>query len=49
MFDRVIANEGFYEWYAIDGSPKGSAEFKGSAGVLGKAIAMFEAWAEQHM
>lgn len=48
MFDRVLENDGFYEWYAIDGTPKGSANFKGSAGVLAKSIAMFKDWAKQN-
>lgn len=48
MFDRVIENDGFYEWYSIDNQPKGSAEFKGSAGVLAKSISMFYKWAEEN-
>jgi len=48
MFDRVLKNEGFYEWYKMDGTPEGSANFKGSAGVLAKSISMFEDWAEEH-
>ncbi|MDQ2863355.1 MAG: hypothetical protein M3R50_06870, partial [Bacteroidota bacterium] len=31
---RVIDNNGFYEWYTVDGKPAGSANFRGSAGVL---------------
>lgn len=46
MFNRVLKNEGFYEWYKIDGTPAGSAEFKGSAGVLAKSISLFNDWAE---
>ena len=34
MIDRVIKNEGFYEWYTPAGEPKGSGTFRGSAGVL---------------
>ena len=45
MFSRVVQNGDFYEWYKIDGTPAGSAAFKGSAGVLGKSIGMFNAWA----
>ncbi|WP_201741450.1 glucosidase family protein [Sinomicrobium soli] len=41
MLDRVIANDGFYEWYTPDNSPRGSASFKGSAGVLYDAIELF--------
>jgi hypothetical protein len=48
MFERVLKNKGFYEWYQMDGAPEGSANFKGSAGVLAKSIAMFEDWAQQH-
>jgi hypothetical protein len=48
MFDRVLENDGFYEWYKIDGTPQGSANFKGSAGVLAKSIAMFRDWAEKN-
>ena len=42
MFSRVLENDGFYEWYMMDGTPQGSADFKGSAGVLAKSIAMLE-------
>lgn len=38
MIDRVISNNGFYEWYTVDGKPAGSASFRGSAGVLYTAI-----------
>ena len=48
MFDRVLENNGFYEWYKIDGTPEGSANFKGSAGVLAKSIGMFEDWAQKN-
>ena len=40
MLDRVIVNNGFFEWYTPDGIPN-SGNFKGSAGVLWKAINMF--------
>ena len=48
MMERVVANNGFYEWYKIDGTPAGSAEFKGSAGVLAKSIEMFYEWAKDN-
>jgi len=48
MFDRVVKNGDFYEWYKIDGTPAGSAEFKGSAGVLAKSIEMFSEWANRN-
>lgn len=46
MFDRVVANNGFYEWYTPANEPMGSGTFRGSAGVLYTAIEMFEEWAE---
>ena len=48
MLDRVLANEGFYEWYSIDNKPQGSGSYRGSAGVLYQAIGMFRQWAHQH-
>jgi glycogen debranching enzyme len=42
MVKRVKDNDGFYEWYTVDNKPKGSGTFRGSAGVLYKAIMMFE-------
>lgn len=47
MIDRVIANRGFYEWYGQGEVPSGSGHFKGSAGVLAKAISMMRQWAEE--
>lgn len=47
MFERVVNNKGFYEWYKRDGSPAGSGTFRGEAGVLHKAIEEFRAWAQQ--
>ncbi len=48
MMERVIENNGFYEWYKIDGTPAGSSDFKGSAGVLAKSIEMFYQWANEN-
>ena len=45
MTDRVIKNDGFYEWYTVDNKPEGSGTFRGSAGVLYKAIIMLDEWA----
>jgi hypothetical protein len=42
MIERVRNNDGFYEWYTVDNQPKGSGTFRGSAGVLYKAITMLE-------
>lgn len=41
MLDRVIKNNGFYEWYSPEGKPN-SGNFRGSAGVLWKAVQMFK-------
>lgn len=46
MLERVVKNNGFYEWYALDGTPSGSGSFRGEAGVLHQAIEAFHAWAE---
>ena len=46
MVERVIKNDGFFEWYTVTNEPKGSGTFRGSAGVLGRAIEMLLAWAE---
>ena len=48
MIDLVIKNKGFYEWYYVDGKPNGSAQFKGSAGTLAKAVQMLKVWADQN-
>jgi len=47
MIDRVIKNNGFYEWYTVDGKPAGSASFRGSAGVLYTAITTLQNIASQ--
>ncbi|WP_340111567.1 hypothetical protein [Maribellus mangrovi] len=46
MVKRVKENDGFYEWYTVDNQPKGSGTFRGSAGVLYKAILMLEEYAK---
>ena len=43
FLDRVIKNEGFYEWYSVkDHEPHGSNTFLGAAGALGKAIQLMK-------
>ncbi|GHT45089.1 hypothetical protein AGMMS49965_21730 [Bacteroidia bacterium] len=42
MLDRVIQHNGFYEWWTPEGKPN-SGNFRGSAGVLWKAIQLFNA------
>ena len=46
MTDRVVENDGFFEWYTVDNKPEGSGTFRGSAGVLYEGITMLEKWAE---
>ena len=48
MIKRVQRDDGFYEWYTVDNKPMGSGQFRGAAGVLGRAIEMLRAWAETH-
>ncbi len=48
MTDRVVKNNGFYEWYSVNNEPRGSGTFRGSAGVLYKAIELLDNWAEKH-
>ena len=48
MTERVVKNNGFYEWYTVKNEPEGSGTFRGSAGVLDKAIEMLEDWAKEH-
>jgi len=45
MVKRVKDNDGFFEWYTVNNEPKGSGTFRGSAGVLFKAIEMFDNYA----
>jgi hypothetical protein len=47
MVKRVKDNNGFYEWYSVDNEPRGSGTFRGEAGVLYKAITMFEEWGKK--
>ena len=42
MTERVLKNDGFYEWYSINNEPRGSGTFRGSAGVLYVAIEQLE-------
>ena len=48
MVHRVIKNKGFFEWYTKDNRPTGSGTFRGSAGVLGRAIQMLQEWATKN-
>ena len=44
MVDRV-KRHGFYEWWSRENEPRGSGQFRGSAGVLGRAIEQLQEWA----
>ncbi|QEC75117.1 glucosidase family protein [Mucilaginibacter ginsenosidivorax] len=49
MLDRVITNKGFFEWYDVrSGTPKGSGDFRGEAGVLYDAITVLKQWAARN-
>jgi hypothetical protein len=49
MTERVVVNDGFFEWYTIENEPRGSGTFRGSAGVLYQAILMLESWARAEL
>lgn len=49
MVGRVVRVGDFHEWWSRDNKPEGSGKFRGSAGVLGKAIDMLQAWAREHV
>lgn len=48
MVERVKRTSGFHEWWTPGNQPRGSGEFRGSAGVLGRSIELLQAWAERH-
>jgi len=45
MLDRVLRDDGFYEWYTREGAAKGSAEYRGTAGQIAAAIDVLTGWA----
>jgi hypothetical protein len=47
MVERVKRVGDFHEWWTRDNQPRGSAQFRGSAGVLGHAIEMLQSWAQE--
>ena len=47
MVERVKRAGDFHEWWSRDNQPRGSAHFRGSAGVLGQAIEMLQNWAKK--
>jgi hypothetical protein len=46
MVARVQRTGDFAEWWTRDNEPRGSGKFRGSAGVLGRAIEMLITWAQ---
>lgn len=49
MLDRVLKNNGFFEWYDVrTGEAKGSGDFRGEAGVLFDAIEQLRDWAKKN-
>lgn len=48
MLDRVLRDDGFFEWYTREGKGQGSAEYRGSAGQIAKAIDVLSQWAATH-
>ncbi len=48
MVERIVRVGDFHEWWSRDNKHEGSGKFHGSAGVLGKAIEMMQAWAQEH-
>jgi hypothetical protein len=49
MVERVVRTGDFHEWWTRDNQPRGSAAFRGSAGVLGRAIEMLQTWAKRNI
>jgi hypothetical protein len=47
MVERVQRVGDFHEWWTRDNQPRGSGQFRGSAGVLGQAIEMLQSWAKR--
>ncbi len=47
MVERVLRAGDFHEWWTRDNQPRGSAQFRGSAGVLGGAIEVLRDWANR--
>ena len=45
MLERVVKNNGFYEWYSVSGEPRGSGTYRGSAGELYLAMRELRTWA----
>lgn len=49
MVMRVKQYGDFHEWWTRDNQPRGSAQFRGSAGAVGRAIEMLQGWAKEQL
>jgi hypothetical protein len=47
MIRRVKQHGDFFEWWSLDNQPRGSKQYRGSAGVLGIAIQQLHEWARR--
>jgi hypothetical protein len=47
MVSRVLWHGDFYEWWSLDGQPRGSSQYRGSAGVLAIAAEQLIDWARR--
>ena len=48
MLERVVKNDGFFEWYTKDNIASGSKSWPAEAGVLYSVIQDFREWAVEH-
>lgn len=46
---RVQRHNGFFEWFDMQDHPRGSGTFRGSAGVIAKAILDLHSWAKSQL
>jgi hypothetical protein len=46
ILDMIETSGGFFEWHKPDGTPAGSNEFRGAAGVVHEAIERLRNWAQ---
>jgi len=49
IVQRVQRHDGFFEWFDMQDHPQGSSTFRGSAGVIAKAILDLQGWAKSQL
>ncbi len=49
MVSRVKKYGDFYEWWSLANEPRGSKQYRGSAGALGQAILLLNGWAQENI